>query len=760
MHVPGQAQEGGVAGAYRSVADTGEPHYDTEFCFEHFDLGPRYFRRAFIALPGEHEGEWDVMGVLDDITDEVVARKRIEELAAQSEESRAELEAVINSMTEGLVIADTDGNITLMNQAALALHGFSSLEECRRHFEDYGHLQRVDYPDGRPMPMELWPLVRATRGEVGSDYEALITRGDAERGWLGSFSFAPVRDADGNVILGINTVRDITAQRAAEGERERLLAEVQRGNATLQALLDTMPAGVIACDVAGKFTLANRFTEIMFGGPIMGDAYGPPAPATIHSAAGDVLAPQGLPLPRALERDETTRNFEFMVRHPDGSAVIYNSSASPLHDAEGHITGAIGVIENISERKAAEREREVLAQEVSRQSAMLSGILDTTTAGLVIWDGEDLTIKWCNANWQGFLDTPLQRRDLIGTRIDDILPVTEASDPTADIRAVAATGQPRGNSEILMRWPERGDRYWSRYAVPMHRGEGQPCDVLVTVADVTEQVLTRKRIETLLDEVSLHRDHLNELVAERTAELQITNVQLAQEVAQRKTAEEQLLSHQEDLRALASDLVLSEERTRRALATGIHDEISQPLAFSRIKIGMLRQAALDDEIRESLVEVEEVLKKVIQTSRTLTFEASPPVLYQLGLDAALQWLADDMRARHVTNSHFATEGEPVPLGDDVKVMLFQAVRELLANAAKHAQAENVDVSVAWLENRVRITVADDGVGFTPPRDSEGSASGFGLFNIRERISHLGGALHIESCPGDGTTFTIVAPAAG
>ena len=119
-----------------------------------------------------------------------------------------------------------------------------------------------------------------------------------------------------------------------------------------------------------------------------------------------------------------------------------------------------------------------------------------------------------------------------------------------------------------------------------------------------------------------------------------------------------------------------------------------------------------------------------------------------------------MRARHVTNSHFATEGEPVALGDDVKVMLFQAVRELLANAAKHSQAENVHVGVRWRQHHVRIMVVDDGVGFTPPTEGEGGASGFGLFNIRERINHLGGALHIESCAGDGARFTIVAPAAG
>jgi len=100
-----------------------------------------------------------------------------------------------------------------------------------------------------------------------------------------------------------------------------------------------------------------------------------------------------------------------------------------------------------------------------------------------------------------------------------------------------------------------------------------------------------------------------------------------------------------------------------------------------------------------------------------------------------------------------------PLDDDIKVFLFQAVRELLINVVKHAQAKSVSISIQKENTRIRIYVEDDGVGFIPLSNdfSQDKHKGFGLFSIRKRLNYLGGSLEIKSQPGHGTKITILSP---
>ena len=228
------------------------------------------------------------------------------------------------------------------------------------------------------------------------------------------------------------------------------------------------------------------------------------------------------------------------------------------------------------------------------------------------------------------------------------------------------------------------------------------------------------------------------------------------DISYRKQAEQQLLAQQDELRELASNLVLAEEHARRALAVGIHDEMSQPLAFLQLKLGLARETATDDSTREQLAEAEQVLKRVIETSRSLTFEASSPVLYELGFGSALEWLVEDVCARHAIKPHFSVEGEALPLTEDIKVLVFRAVRELLVNAAERAQARNVHVQARWLRNQLQITVSGDGNPIILPAEEDESDRL--LFAIRERMAHLGGSVATESVGGGGAQVTITAPA--
>ena len=239
---------------------------------------------------------------------------------------------------------------------------------------------------------------------------------------------------------------------------------------------------------------------------------------------------------------------------------------------------------------------------------------------------------------------------------------------------------------------------------------------------------------------------------------------LNREALQRRQAEEQLGAYQADLRSLASQLTLAEERERRRLAVHLHDQIGQNLALSHIKLEELRAALKETRAANLIGEVDylaRLVKQTIQETQSLTFKISPPILYELGLEAALESLTDQISHQHGLIAYFESDRHPKPVDENLKVLLFQAVQELLVNVVKHAQARSLKVSM-WLENGfLRLAVEDDGVGFDPrvPVYGQGKQGGFGLFSIKERLRPLGGNLEVKSEPGGGTEVVLSVPLA-
>jgi signal transduction histidine kinase len=237
---------------------------------------------------------------------------------------------------------------------------------------------------------------------------------------------------------------------------------------------------------------------------------------------------------------------------------------------------------------------------------------------------------------------------------------------------------------------------------------------------------------------------------------------LNKEVLQRKQAEGQLASYQADLRSLASQLTLAEERERRRLAVHLHDQIGQNLALSHIKLQELRSSLGKNGAAGLMGEVDNLARLLTQTieeTQSLTSRISPPILYDLGLEAALEWLTDRFSQQHGLLAYFESDRQPKPVDENLRVLLFQAVQELLVNVVKHAQAHSLKVSMWRQGDSLHIGVEDDGVGFDPavPGYRNGKDGGFGLFSIRERLRPLGGKLEIKSEPQGGTEFVLSVP---
>jgi signal transduction histidine kinase len=217
---------------------------------------------------------------------------------------------------------------------------------------------------------------------------------------------------------------------------------------------------------------------------------------------------------------------------------------------------------------------------------------------------------------------------------------------------------------------------------------------------------------------------------------------------------------QKQLRSLASEMSLAEERERHRIAVELHDRVGRNLFEAKLKLKALETAGAED-LAAGLDHVRRAIDDTIRETRSLTGELGPPILYDLGFEAAVEWLAEKVETEHGLIIHLTDDGRPKPLSDDLKVVLFRAVGELLHNVVKHAQAGRVEVGLARIEGRIRVEVADNGRGFDP----EGlwgralKAGGMGLLSIRERLAHFGGHCRVVSRPGQGTTVRLSAPLA-
>jgi PAS domain S-box-containing protein len=231
------------------------------------------------------------------------------------------------------------------------------------------------------------------------------------------------------------------------------------------------------------------------------------------------------------------------------------------------------------------------------------------------------------------------------------------------------------------------------------------------------------------------------------------------DITERRKLDEQLFKYQRQLRSMTSELALTEERQRRNLAQDLHDSIGQTLALSKLRVDSLKHRETARKISPDLESISKSLEDAIDQTQSLIFQLSPPVLYQVGLDAALEYLAESVGKENGISISVYSEIDCTTLPEDRAVLFFRAVQELLTNTVKHAQASKSSITIQRRDNHVYIEVQDDGVGFDTgiPTGGGSAKEGFGLFSISERLRHLGGHIQIESSPNSGTKVIMMAP---
>lgn len=282
--------------------------------------------------------------------------------------------------------------------------------------------------------------------------------------------------------------------------------------------------------------------------------------------------------------------------------------------------------------------------------------------------------------------------------------------------------------------------------------DGHPIGIVTTCEDISERKLAEKMLQKTNDELEMR-------VKERTGELTKINEQLQQDITERKKAEEKILSYQAQFRSLIVKLALLEEHERKCIAEELHDNISQNLVLSKIKITSRKESEPSTDVVGDLDEIQELIEEAIRFTRSLTFELSPPVLYKLGFEPAIEWLTDKIQEKYGIIIDFVSDGRLKNVNSEISILLYKTVRELLMNIVKHAQASKANVAIGRASDNIRIAVEDNGIGFNVEKlyGDSGKIETFGLFSINERINYLGGTIKIMSRPKQGTLVDLIVP---
>ena len=208
-----------------------------------------------------------------------------------------------------------------------------------------------------------------------------------------------------------------------------------------------------------------------------------------------------------------------------------------------------------------------------------------------------------------------------------------------------------------------------------------------------------------------------------------------------------LMQERDRLRRMAAKVIRAQDEERSRIARELHDATAQTMAGVVLQLSVAERACADEELATKLHDLRETATEALEEVRTLSHAIYPRVLEDLGLRAALDWLA--RRTRETTNLEVGVTlrgaGSVPPT---IAAALYRVAQEALLNAARHASATTVELRLDVEPRYVTLEIEDDGAGFVP-RDGEALRPGMGIFSMRERAALVNGVLDIDSAPGCG-----------
>lgn len=508
-----------------------------------------------------------------------------------------------------------------------------------------------------------------------------------------------------NTIIAIS--RNITEHKDALEDRTRLLEELNVERARLQAIISSAPQGIVVTDDKAQIIMTNSAAVELYGRPVPYDKpYDTHQALQLFNEEGRAITPRDLPLTRSALYGEQHLNKELMIVKPNGERRYLLVNSSPIKNLRSRITGAVGVFQDITERKLEfDKKSQSEAEKYARN------IVETVQNPMLILN-PDLRVVMVNRAYYSTFKSKI--KDTIGKYLHELgdrqwdIPELNES-----LQKVLPENKTVRNYIVDHYFENVGRRIMSLNAHKLRGAEQDEGRMLISLRDITEQ----------------------------------------------KLAEQEHLEYQKKLRALTAQLTDSEDKERKRIAAGLHDSVVQSLTATRMKLSLAREETAAENANHKLKELDDSIGTIIEEIRSLSFELSSPMLHTVGLEQTIEWFAVKFGEENGLPVDFKDDEAKKPVTEIIRNILFQAVRELLNNVVKHAKANQVTISIKKVDENIQIEIRDNGVGFdtTDLFSALGKARGFGLFNIRERLEYVDGSITLDSKPGKGTKIVLKAP---
>jgi PAS domain S-box-containing protein len=504
----------------------------------------------------------------------------------------------------------------------------------------------------------------------------------------------------------IFTFSDMTERKRAEAELQKLAALVRHSNEFIN--MATLDGKMIFLNDAGAEMVGLSAEEVEHTHILQ------VVPGHLQDKVNNEV------LPALKEKGSWQGELQYLNLKTGRLTDVYATTFTVKDPATGTTLFLANTSIDITERKRAE-------ERVERFKALMDH-----NPSLTFLKDESGRYVYLNSAYEKQFDLP---KDWYGKTDFDFWPKESAELFRANDSEILQSGQAKQYLE------DSTDRDGTRHCWLAYKFFFTDSNNHRYVGGIGINVTDRVRAEEAL---RLANESLEDRVRERTMDLQ--------------NLTEQLQGHRDELRRLASELVLTEERERKRIAGILHDDIAQILAAVRLRLDMLQPIPPDPEHKQIMAETKALLLQSLQETRALMTDIGNPLLFDMGLKAACEALTGRLMERYPVRIDCDIP-DPFKSPDvDVKAILYQVIRELLSNVVKHSRARNARVMIEADSVQYRVKITDDGTGFDPLMlGAPTLEGGFGLFSIRERLMAMGGSLRIDSAPGTGTVVTATLP---
>jgi PAS domain S-box-containing protein len=430
---------------------------------------------------------------------------------------------------------------------------------------------------------------------------------------------------------------------------------------------------------------------------------------------------------------------ELRIRHANADPIWARIESFAAKDVDGAPIYRT-LISDITMRKQAEEERR--ASESRYQSYIeVTGQLGWTTNP----DGE---VKEDIPSWRKF--TGQSKEEVMGSGWSKAIHPDEF-EYVLRVWKEAVSTKKGYETEYRVRRYDGVYRHFLARSVPVFKNGGDIREWVGTCIDITERKQAEEKIRRLNTE-------LEQRVQERTADLVQTNEQLTIEIAERLKMEQSLLESKEQLRILASQILMAQENERKLIALEVHDSLGSSLSAIKFKAeDALQNIAKGKPMNEyrPLESIISMVKETIDNTKRIQSNLRPPLLDDLGILATFSWFCREFQKVYsniqVEQTINLQENE---IPESLKIVIFRITQEAMNNLAKHAGADWVYLGLQKIDNAIELCIKDNGGGFDPESLStwDISKKGLGLNSMKERTKFSGGSFAIESAEGKGTVI--------